>query len=188
MTNSGGQTSTLPSGFTVTSNIIPASTILVNANKPGYLLSGGYMQFRVTGSYSQITQGSTLVHNLNVSDVVRLTINSGTQGSLYATSSQISTFSFSDVDLTINGVDYGRNTINYIWISGYDTYTSTLTLNVPSQSAWTDVVPDGTCVICGTVSSAPITVYNLGMGSGGMNLGDMGTIYYTGGTTGYLLS
>jgi len=191
VTNPDGQTATLSSGFTVTSNIISASNVVVNANgnpgKPGYLLSGGYIQFTVAGTY-YITHGGT-VHTLINGDTVRLTINSGgTQGTMYTTSNTINTFNFNNVDLTINGVDYGQNTITNIYIGSYSSFTSTLTLNVPSQSAQTEFDANGACVICNAVSSTPITVYNLGMGSGGINLGPMTTIYYTGGATGYSLS
>ena len=195
MTNPDGQTATLSSGFTVTSNVVPASSVLVNANnypgKPGYLLSGGYIQFTVTGSYYTITYGGTQ-HTFNNGDVVRLTLESTTQGTnvptIYVTSSQISAFYLNNVDLTINGVDYGQSTISQIYIGSYSSFTSTLTLNVPSQSAQTEFDANGACVICNAVSSTPITVYNLGMGSGGINLGPMATIYYTGGATGYSLS
>jgi len=190
VTNSGGQTATLPSGFTVTSNIIPASTISLNSAspKPGYLLSGGYMQFRATGSYYTITHGG-IVHTLNNGDIVKLTINSDTQGNIYVTTGQISTFAFNDVDLTINGVDYGRNTISSIYIGSYDSYMSTLTLNVPSQLSWTDLIANGVSIIPGIPDSHQITIYNLGMGSGGINTNSMTPyIYFTGGTTGYTLS
>jgi len=191
-TNNGGSSSVTKTGYiVVTPGQTTASTILLNTASPkqGYLLSGGYMQFRVTGSYYTITHGGTQ-HTLINGDVVRLTINSGgTQGTMYATASQISTFAFNDVDLTINGVDYGRNTVSSIYIGSYDSFTSTLTLNVPSQASWTDLVADGNTVIPGTTDSRQITIYNLGMGSGGININSMTPyVYYTGGTTGYTLS
>ena len=99
------------------------------------------------------------------------------------------TFAFNDVDLTINGVDYGQNTISNIYIGSYDTFTSTLTLNVPSQLSWTNLVADGASIIPSTSDSHQITIYNLGMGSGGVNINSMTPyVYYTGGTTGYTLS
>ena len=191
-TNNGGSGSITKSGYiTVTPGQTPASTIFLNsaAPKQGYLLSGGYIQFRVTGSYYTITHGGT-VHTLVNGDIVRLTINSGgTQGTMYVTTGQISTFAFNDVDLTINGVDYGQNTISNIYIGSYDTFTSTLTLNVPSQLSWTNLVADGASIIPSTSDSHQITIYNLGMGSGGVNINSMTPyVYYTGGTTGYTLS
>jgi PKD repeat protein len=190
-TNYGGSNSITKTGYiSVTPGPTPASSVSLSANKPGYLVSGGYIQFTVTEMYSKITHGST-DHNLNVGDIVRLTINSDTQGSssggIYATVSQISTFAFNDVDLIVNGNDYGRKPITYIYISGYGTYSSTLTLKVPSQSAWTSFTADGNSVINGNTDSRPITVYNLGMESGGMNF-KSSNIYYVGGATGYTLT
>jgi hypothetical protein len=193
VTTPGGTSATSSADqFTFNPSQIPASTVLVNANypggKPGYLLSGGYMQFTVTGSYYSITYGGTQ-YTLNNGDIVRLTINSGgTQGTIYATTGQISTFNFPDVDVNINGVDKGIYTISEIYIGSYSSFTSTLTLHVPSQYAQTEFDANGACVICNSNSNTPITVYNLGMGSGGINLGPMATIYYTGGATGYTLS
>ena len=191
-TNTGGSGSITKTNYiTVTPGQMPASTISLNSAspKPGYPLSGGYMQFRVTGSYYTITHGGT-IHTLNNGDIVRLTINSGgTQGTMYTTTSTINTFNFNNVDLTINGVDYGQNTITNIYIGSYDTFTSTLTLNVPSQSSWTNLVADGVSIIPATSDSRQITIYNLGMGSGGININSMTPyIYYVGGTTGYTLS
>ena len=190
--NVGGSNSSSKTGYiVVTPGPTSASSVSLNANKPGYLVSGGYIQFRVTGSYSKITHGGT-TYNLNSGDIVKLTINSDTQGinsgsNIYATSSQISTFAFNDVDMIINGNDYGRKTISYIYISGYDTYSSTLTLNVPSTSAWTYFIANGNPVINGITDSRRITIYNLGMGSGGMSF-IPSNIYYVGGTTGYTLA
>jgi hypothetical protein len=190
VTNPDGQTATLSSGFTVTSNIISASSIYLNSAppKPGYLLSGGYIQFRATGNYYKLTYGSTQII-LNNGDTVRLTINTGTQGTIVIAGGSISTFNFNDVDLTINGNDYGRYAISNVYIGSYDTFTSTLTLNVPSQSSWTDFRADGVSIIPGIPDSHQITIYNLGMGSGGININSMTPyIYYTGGATGYTLT
>lgn len=190
--NSGGSNSTTKTGYiVVTQGQTPASTVYISASKPGDLVSGGYLQFRVTGVSSKITQGGT-VHNLNIGDIVELTINSDKQGTssgsnIVATSSQITTFAFNDVDLTINGIDYGRNTINSIYISSYDTFTSTLTLNVPSQSAWTYFTANNVPIINGLTDSRQITIYNLGMGAGGLQF-QPSPIYYTGGATGYTLT
>ncbi len=75
--NAGGGNAITKTGYiTVNPSQIPASTVLVNANnypgKPGYLLSGGYIQFTVTGDYYEITYGSTQ-HTFNNGDIVRLT-------------------------------------------------------------------------------------------------------------------
>jgi hypothetical protein len=161
-------------------------------------VSGGYVQFTVTsgggGQGPSITFGG-VQYNLNNTDVVRLTINSDTRGyaqgaTIVASTNQITTFAFNDVDLIINGVDYGRKTINSINIGGYGTFTSTLTLNVPSLSSQTKLeAPLGSCVICNIIDSYQITVYNLGMGSGGINFAPTTTsVYYTGGATGYSLT
>jgi len=113
------------------------------------------MQFRVTGLYSYIHHGST-TYTLNPGDTVRLTIGSDSKGKLYATSSTINTFYFNNVGLSINGANNGTANIpenSGIWISNYDSYTSTLTVDVPSKNAWTSLTVDGATIISGDNSS-----------------------------------
>lgn len=149
-------------------------------------MSGGYIQFTVRGGNAHVIHGGTR-YDFSNNDVVRLTINSDTQGGINSNGNQITTFAFDDVGLMINGVDMGRNTISEIYINNLDTFSSTLTLNVPSQSAWTQLIADSTTIINGD-SSAPIRLYNLGGTSYTMNLNNQVTTYYVGTVSGYTIT
>jgi hypothetical protein len=168
---------------TPTATPVPISSILVNAVKPGSLQSGGVLQFQVTGLWSWVNVDGT-VYNENPGDSVKLVTGSDGSGKIYATSTEIDTFSFDDVSLYINGVYKARGTINGIYINGYSGETSSLTLKVPAASGWTNVVVDGTTLLNGPDSS-PITVSGL---KGTMNMDSTGSIYYLGSASGYSLA
>ncbi|OPX64950.1 MULTISPECIES: PKD domain-containing protein [unclassified Methanoregula] len=174
---------------TTTTTPVPVHQVTLNTDRQGDLVEGTYMQFRVTGLYSSIRHGST-TYNLNPGDTVRLTVGNDGKGLLYATSTQISTFDFNGVRLSINGVDYGTANLNSIWISGFDSYVSTLTVDVPSHSAWTQLVVDGTTIISGTNSSHIVVVGLTPLSSGGtMNLDTTsGRVYYVGGAASYSIT
>ncbi|MEN6444390.1 MAG: PKD domain-containing protein [Methanoregula sp.] len=183
-TNAGGSNTITKTGYITA--IIPASSVTLNAAKPGYLLSGGYIQFTVRGGNAHVIHGGTR-YDFNNNDIVRLTINSDPQGLIYSSGSSITSFGFDDVGLMINGVDKGRNTISEIYINNLDTFSSTLTLNVPSQSAWTQLIADGITIINGD-SSALIRLYSLGDTSPTMNLDNRATTYYVGTVSGYTIT
>ncbi|MFA5414772.1 MAG: PKD domain-containing protein, partial [Methanoregula sp.] len=170
----------------------PASIdILLNAAKPGYLVSGGTMQFRVTGAWSFITHGAT-TYNLNINDIVQLVIGSDLTGKIDATDTTINTFAFDDVHLYINGVDKGTGTIPLtggIWISGYDQFSSSLSVDVPWQNAWTQFRVNGVNLIYGDDNSR-IQVYNLKPSANVLNFDNLvpTSTYYLGGATGYLIT
>ena len=169
---------------------IPQNSITLNTDRQGDLVTGGYMQFRVTGLYSIITYSQN-TYNLNQGDTVRITIGNDKKGSIYATSGSISDFSFNNVGLSINGVSTGSSgNLKSIWINGYDNYASTLTLDVPSHKAWTSLVVDGTPLINGD-SSSHIQIINLKPTSsgGGMNLDTKaGSTYYIGEASSYSMT
>jgi len=172
---------------TTTTTPVTVHQVYLNKESQSDLVEGTYIQFRVTGLYSTIQHSST-TYSLKTGDTVRLTIGNDHKGQIYATSSTINTFDFNNVRLMINGSDMGTANINSIWVSGYDTYTSTLTLNVPSHNAWTNLVVDGSTLISGT-NNSQITVTGLAPSGGVMNLNNAaGTTYYTGGAVSYTLS
>lgn len=158
------------------------------ANRPMDVVPGGALEFRVTGAYSQVTLDKK-TYRLNAGDTVRLVTGSDTTGKIYATSSTINNFAFDDVHLFINGVDRGTGTIKKIWINGYDSFSSTLALDVPSISAWTHLEVDGTIVIDGTDSSR-VQIFGLRPWAGVMNLDNTGSrsTYYDGGADSYLVT
>jgi PKD repeat protein len=187
-TNAGGSGSTTRTGYiVVNNNVIQTSRIYLNTVKMSDLVSGGYIQFTVRGSSSSIRHGGVTIYPKN-NDVVKLTINSDTRGQIYASNNQILAFSFDDVGLSIDSNNYGRAAINSIYIQNSVSSSSTLTLNVPSQSGWTDLRADGTPIING-VSSAPIEVYNLwSIPTGITNLDNRVSTYYDGPVTGYSIT
>jgi PKD repeat protein len=188
VSNQGGSDTRIRTGY-ITVNAPPTTNIYLVATKDGSLQPGGYMQFRVTGPYSYIKHGNTN-YNLNVGDIVRLEITNDGTGSLYATSSTVNDFRFNNVRFILNGVDKGVKDIGGgdIWISGYDSYQSTLTLVVPSRSAWTQLVVNGATIIYGT-DSREIQINNLRPDSWGiLNLNTRHDVFYSGGATGYQLT
>jgi PKD repeat protein len=154
------------------------------ANKPCEVVPGGTLQFRVTGAYSKIILKST-TYNLNVGDTVMLVTGSDKTGKIHMTSAVIDNFEFDNVRLYINGADKGSATVKSIWVSGYDTFSSTLAINVPAKSAWTQFDVDGSHVIYGTDSSR-VQIFNLRPSEGLMNLDNTKkTTYYDGGADSY---
>jgi len=175
----GSNTLTRTDYITVSTPV--SGNIVLNAYKGAYIESGGAMQFRVTGLYSYVTVNG-VTYTLNQGDTVRLVIENNGYGSLYSSSSAITTFSFSDVSFYQNGVYKNRGTTSGIQVSGYDQYQSTMDLYMPSASAWTSFSVDGTSLINGQ-SSATVRITGL---KGAMNLeATSGNVYYTGGASGY---
>ena len=175
---------------TISASFVTSSDDTYNliADKSGDLVPGGYIQFRVTGLYSTITHGTT-VYNLNKDDIIKLVITSDGKGTIDATSTQISSFNFDGVRLFINGVDKGVQNINNFWISGYDQYTSTLSIDVPYNSAWTQFQVNGINLINGQDGSR-IQIFDLKPANGVMHLYNPGNghIDYWYGATGYLIT
>ncbi|MCQ8893230.1 MAG: PKD domain-containing protein [Methanolinea sp.] len=188
VSNPGGSDTRIKTGY-ITVNVPQTTNIYLVANKPGSLQEGGYMQFRVTGPYSYIKHGNTR-YNLNIGDGVRLEITSDGTGNIYATSSTVNDFRFNNVRLVLNGVDMGTKDIGGgdIWVSGYDSYLSTLTLIVPAKNEWTQLTVNGVTVILGS-DSREIRIFNLCPDTWGvMNLNTRNDVFYSGGATGYQLT
>ncbi|HRS92423.1 MAG TPA: PKD domain-containing protein, partial [Methanolinea sp.] len=188
VSNPGGSDTRIKTGY-ITVNAPPTTNIYLVANKDGSLQQGGYMQFRVTGPYSYIRHGNTY-YNLNNGDIVRLEITSDGTGNIYATSSTVNNFRFNNVRLTLNGVDKGTKDIGSgdIWISGYDSYLSTLTLIVPARTEWTQLNVNGVSIIYG-IDSREIRIFNLRPDTWGvMNLNTRNDVFYNGAATGYQLT
>jgi len=188
VSNPGGSDTRIKTGY-ITVNAPPTTNIYLVADKDGSLQQGGYMQFRVTGPYSYIRHGNT-PYNLNNGDIVRLEITSDGTGNIYATSSTVNNFRFNNVRLTLNGVDKGTKDIGSgdIWISGYDSYLSTLTLIVPARSEWTQLNVNDVSIIYG-IDSREIRIFNLRPDTWGvMNLNTRNDVFYSGAATGYQLT
>jgi PKD repeat protein len=160
-----------------------AHTTTLSAPKEAYIESGGVMQFRVTGASSSV-QINGVTYTLNSGDTVRFVVESNEYGSIYSTSSSITTFSFDDVSFYQNNVYINRGQVASLYVNGYDQYQSTLNLYMPPASAQTYFVYDGTPLINYEVSSAAIRITGL---SSPMNLGPASpsSVYYVGSAAGY---
>lgn len=165
---------------------IPAGSALINAEKGGYLIQGGALQFKVTGPWSYITFDKT-PYDLNIGDTVRMVIESNGPGKMYASTGQITTFSFSDVSVYVNGVAIGRGAIGDtgIYINGYSDQVSTLSVTVPASNGWTNFVTDSTTHIYGDNSSG-ITIAGI-KGPANLDL-TPNKIWYQGDISGYTMS
>jgi len=161
---------------------LPAShTINLNAAKAAYVETGGAVQFRVTGLYSTITVNG-VAYPLNQGDTIRLVVESDQYGSIYSSSTSITTFSFGDISFYQNGVLRNRGTVSSLYVSTYDQYLTTLNLYMPFASAWTSFSVDGTSLINGQSTSA-VRISGL---SGAMNLvASSSNAGYTGSASGY---
>ncbi len=174
----------------VTSHPTKAKTypVYLNTQRAGYLAEGGMIRFRTTGQYSYIRiKSSTL--SLSSGDDVQLALGTSGSGKIYMTDAMISTFTFDDVLVSVNGVLIGRGSISEMYINGYTDLRSTLSVWVPSRSASTDFRFNGVQVFSG-VTNSPITVNGLSPGgtNGVLNLDVQGTkTYIDGGATDYVL-
>ncbi|MGI6023174.1 MAG: PKD domain-containing protein [Methanoculleus sp.] len=185
----GFSTETKIDYITVTSPQTWHDTLLnTGKGKSGSLMQGGYLEFRVTGAYSYVELGGTR-YNLAINDVVRLVMGTDGNGKIYISGSAIKTFSYNDIALYINNDLKGSDSITEIWVSSYDNLISTLTLNVPAKSAWTNFAIDGQTLINGD-DGQKITLYNLMPGTdGSLNLGPSSGkgVYFVGSITSYTL-
>jgi PKD repeat protein len=158
-------TETKTNYIVVTSSSTTWHDTLLNTGegKPGTLMPGGYLEFRVAGAYSKVTIGGTQ-HDLAIGDTVKLVIGTSGKGKIYIRESWISTFAYDDVTLFINGEESGTGKINEvdgIWIANYEDLISTLTLNVPPVNAWTEFTVGGTPIINRIDDNRQITLSNL---------------------------
>jgi|LSQX01.2.fsa_nt_gb PKD repeat protein len=165
VTKTGVSNTEMKAGYiTVTSSSTWHDALLnTNSGKPGDLMPGGYLEFRVTGLDSRVKVGST-DYELLVGDTVKLVIGTSGKGKIYMSESSIATFAYDDVTLFINDDERGTAEINEeggIWISSYEDLTSTLELNVPSVNVWTEFIVGGTPIIDHVSDDREITLYNL---------------------------
>ncbi|MFY9195675.1 MAG: PKD domain-containing protein, partial [Methanoculleus sp.] len=185
----GFSTETKIDYITVTSPQTWHDTLLnTGEGKSGSLMPGGYLEFRVTGAHSYVELGGTR-YNLAINDVVRLVMGTDGNGKIYISGSAITTFSYNDIALYINNDLKGSDSITGIWVSSYDNLISTLTLNVPAKSAWTNFAIDGQTLINGD-DGQKITLYNLMPGTdGSLNLRSYSGkgVYFVGSITSYTL-
>ncbi|MEG3056811.1 MAG: hypothetical protein RQM90_12580 [Methanoculleus sp.] len=110
-------------------------------------------------------------------------------GEIYISGSAITMFSYNDIALYINNDLKGSDSIKGIWVSKHDNLISTLTLNVPAKSAWTNFAIDGQTLINGD-DGQKITLYNLMPGTdGSLNLRSYSGkgVYFVGSITSYTL-
>lgn len=182
----GGSATPAPVPTPTPDPFIPAGTALLNAEKGGYLMQGGALQFKVTGPWSYITFGKT-PYDLNIGDTVRMVIESNGPGKVYASTGQITTFSYSDVSVYVNGIAIGRGAIGDtgIYISGYSDQVSTLSVTVPASGGWTNFVTDSTTHIRDDNSSV-ITITGI-KGPANLDIAP-GRIWYQGDISGYTIS
>ena len=90
-----------------------------------------------------------VLYNRNNNDVLRLAINSDTRGPICITNDTLSTFYFDAVGLTRNSIGYvwAERDLSDICIENSVSTSSTIRLNIPSQSAWTQLITDGSKTI-----------------------------------------
>ena len=157
--NAAGTNSTTRSSYVSVTEPETVSYIELETKKTSRVLQGGSLGARVSGRYSYIVFGKRSI-DLNSGDEIRLVIGSDPEGHIDITPSQIQTFDFDNVRLYVNSVDMGSDTVSKIWVNGYDDLTSTLTIEVPSESAWTQFSVNGVSRINGE-SSAMIRVIGI---------------------------
>lgn len=170
-------------------------TLITSPPKGGTLLDRGTFAFTVTGPWSYIQVGEEHL-DLAQGDRVKLTLMGNKTGMLHLARGTITTFEFSDVQVSVNDEVVGRGTIrpDEIWISGYESLVSTLTLSVEPETAWTSLVVDGKTVLQDWEDRHGIVLSTLMPDSSGvMNLDLTGTdqtqsvVFYQGGAETYRL-
>jgi len=188
-TNAGGSDAETRIDYVTVTAPASVKSVTLDTYKSGALQPGGYLQFRVTGAYSYVTVAGHQ-HPLNAGNIVRLTIGTDGKGNIYASGGQINPFSFDDVTVHVNSVEVGRGTIDGIWISGSDSFSSTLTMIVASGMANTYFNYDGSTLYNYVNDNHQITLYNVRPNNDGlMQLINPGSdrVYYVGGAEDYAL-
>lgn len=148
------------------------SDILLNTRRPFYLTSGSELEFDVTGPDSYLHYRGSRI-NLPVGTNVRIVLRSDQDGAIYSQSGSISTLTFEDVDLYINGVLYGsRRSVSNVWVSAYSNMSSTLSLVVPYpgySGVKTYLVVDGTEILPWSPTETPeVHINNMYPNSGNL--------------------
>ncbi len=135
-TNAGGSDTETKVRYVTVTAPVSVKSVTLDTYKSGALRPGGYLQFRVTGADSYVTVAGHQ-HQLNGGNIVRLTIGTRREREHLCKhgGQDINSFSFDDVMMHINGVEVGRGTIDGIYISNSDSFSSTLTMVVASGMA-----------------------------------------------------
>lgn len=166
--------------------VTAGGNINLNAQKQGYLVSGGYLQFTDTISYTGstgITIGGQFVQ-VNQGDIVKIVVRSTGTGNIYIGGGQISTMQLQDAAVYINNNLMRTGQITAININGYSNLVSTLTVTVPSRSVWTSFTVNGAQVIPGQNDSRIINLYNVSTRSDNVLNLQVGVSTYIDGSTG----
>ncbi|MBP2147105.1 PKD repeat protein [Methanofollis sp. W23] len=121
-------------------------TLVTSPPKDGTL--EGTFAFTVTGPWSYLQVGEDYLP-LVQGDRVELTLMGDQKGMLHLAEATITTFEFPDIQVSVNDEVIGAGAIGSggIWISGYENPTSTLTLSVEPETAWTSLLVNGEIVI-----------------------------------------
>lgn len=194
-TNDAGssETETKTAYITVSASSSGEDTLLntkEKSEKSGTLLPGGYLEFAVNGTYSDVEINETQ-YDLVIGDRVKLVIGDDGYGEIYISNTAITTFDYNNVTLYINGIEREKGTVSKIYISSQKDLISTLTLKVPPTSTpiWTKFTVNGNPIINGEDAHG-MTLYNLLPRSDGvMNLKNPSQkgVYFIGSISSYTL-
>lgn len=175
--------------------------ILLNSDREGYVRAGGYFQFTIRAGSSASTidlDDPDQTVTLTPGDIVRLTVLEDGPGEIDAQPASISRFLFESVRVTRNGEDFPQTRLATLWISKYDSLTSTLTYYLPpwdgvagnkKDRLQTYFVVNGTVVFgWNDYPREAITIYGLKPGAAqAMRLSPTHEAYYDGWAGGYTL-
>ncbi|MDO9540004.1 MAG: PKD domain-containing protein [Methanocalculus sp.] len=149
-TNANGSNTVTKTNY-ITINEPTSHNILLNSNRPGTVLQPGYLELLTTlgNNYVDI---NNVQYSIGNNAIVRLTINSDdTSASIYGNGGRLTTFTFTDVTLSVNGVTQATGAVTAINIRGSTDRSSTLVLISPavSPTVWTRFDVDGVTLING---------------------------------------
>ncbi|NTV00507.1 MAG: PKD domain-containing protein [Methanoregulaceae archaeon] len=177
VSNSQGSNTRIQSSYITVKELTVQDVYLESSTAS--VLPGGSFRFVVTGPGGTIKIGGT-EYRFQDGDVVELYPGDVTSGTISVNGEGIAEFSFSDVRMTVNGVEVRKGIVSDIRVPDYRGLSSTLTIVVPSPDPLMILFVDELKVR--PPGSGKIVLSGIGPdGSGGMYLdAKSGSLSFTG--------
>jgi PKD repeat protein len=160
--------------------------VFIDNCRNGYLVPDGYLQFTVTDFDAQIKIAGS-IYRFREGDTVQLFIGNPENGEIDVNANGITSFSFDDVRMYVNGEFAERGIVSSIYVPRFEGLKSTFTLFVPAGEPDILMYVNGGRVFNG--DGKRISVINLKQDSSGRMYYSqrIGNVGYRGGADAYKL-
>jgi PKD repeat protein len=160
--------------------------VFIENCRNGYLIPDGYLQFVVSDFNAQIKIAGS-IYRFKEGDTVQLFIGDSEKGEIDVNANGITTFSFDDVRMYVNGEFAERGIVSSIYVPKFEGLKSTFTLVVPAGEPDILMFANGARVF--NQDGKKITVINLKQDTSGKMyyVKKTGSVNYKGGADGYQL-